>query len=120
MNEKLAVLSHSQERYLRTIYELSAVRPVVYQKDVVEKLGCSKPSVSRAVALLRKKSLLEPGRRELVLTADALTLEQRLHRARAQMQAVLERTGLSQRVMDAGVEELAQLLGGERFFSQDK
>lgn len=114
MNGALAALSHSQEQYLRTIYELSAVKPLVYQRDVVQKLGCSKPSVCRAAALLRKKGLLEPDRRELVLTAEALALERRLHRAREQMQAALEHMDILQGVEPAGMEELARLLGEER------
>ncbi len=100
------VLTHSQERYLRTIYALSAVKSQVYQRDVVQELGCSKPSVSRAVAPLRKKGLLEPNRRELVLTAEAQTLEQRLERVRAQVKAARGQTELPSEAMKAGMEEL--------------
>lgn len=113
MRGTLETLSHSQERYLRTIYELSAVKPLVYQRDVVQRLGCSKPSVCRAVALLREKGLLEPDRRELVLTAEALALEQRLHRARERMRAALEQADASRDTESADMESLARLLDGE-------
>lgn len=110
-------LSHSQEQYLRVIYELSRTKTVVFQVDVVRMLGRSKPSVCRAVALLRRKGLLEPECRELVLTAEGLALEQRLHRAREQMRAVLERLGVPPDVMDVGMEETVGLLSSEDFGS---
>lgn len=113
MRETLETLSHSQERYLRTIYELSTVKPLVYQRDVAQHLGCSKPSVCRAVALLRKKGLLEPDRRELVLTAAARELEQRLHRARERMRTALEQADVSRGAGSAGMEALVRLLDGE-------
>lgn len=108
-----AELSHAQEQYLRTIYELSKTKPQVFQADVAHAIGRSKASVCRAVVLLRRKGLLEPDCRELVLTAEALALEQRLHRIREQMRAALEQLGVSAGAMDVGMEELACLPGGE-------
>lgn len=104
-----AELSHVQERYLRAVYEISKTKPRVFQADVARVLGRSKASVCRAVVLLRRKGLLEPDRRDLVLTAEALALEQRLHRARERLRAVLEQFPGDA----AGMEELAFLLGGE-------
>lgn len=46
-------LQESGEMYLETIYILSKEKPLVRSIDVSEHLGYSKPSVSRAVNLLK-------------------------------------------------------------------
>ena len=79
----------SQGRYLQAICRLSGDgrRPVL-QRDVVRWLGCSKPSVSRAAALLRQKGWLEPARRDLVLTAAGREWAMRLCRARHRLETL--------------------------------
>lgn len=47
-------LQESGEMYLETIYVLSQVNPSVRSIDVAEHMGYSKPSVSRAVSLLKQ------------------------------------------------------------------
>jgi len=47
-------LHESGEMYLETIYVLSKERPAVRAIDVGEHMGFSKPSVSRALSLLRE------------------------------------------------------------------
>lgn len=46
-------LHESAEMYLETIYRLSGEMPVVRSIDVAQSMGYSKPSVSRAVGLLK-------------------------------------------------------------------
>ncbi len=50
-------MQESGEMYLETIYVLSRKSPAVRSVDVGERLGYSKPSVSRAVGLLKKEGL---------------------------------------------------------------
>ena len=52
------VIQESGEMYLETIYILSLQSGSVRSIDVAEHLGYSKPSVSRAVGLLKKDGLL--------------------------------------------------------------
>lgn len=52
-------LQESGEMYLETIYVLSQTMDVVRSIDVVEHMGYSKPSVSRAVNLLKQNGYLE-------------------------------------------------------------
>lgn len=47
-------LQESAEMYLETIYLLSKQQPAVRSVDVAEHMGYSKPSVSRAVGLLKQ------------------------------------------------------------------
>ena len=51
-------LYESAEMYLETIYQLSRERNTVRSVDVAETMGYSKPSVSRAVGLLKKGGYL--------------------------------------------------------------
>ncbi|MBS6195205.1 MAG: metal-dependent transcriptional regulator [Clostridiales bacterium] len=48
------VLKESGEMYLETIYVLSKTSSTVRSLDIAEYMGYSKPSISRAVGLLRK------------------------------------------------------------------
>ncbi|MBR4869354.1 MAG: metal-dependent transcriptional regulator [Oscillospiraceae bacterium] len=51
-------LQESGEMYLEAVYVLSKKQPVVHSVDVAEYLGYSKPSVSRAVGLLKNGGYL--------------------------------------------------------------
>ena len=51
-------LQESGEMYLETIYVLSKKMSIVRSIDVVEHMGYSKPSVSRAVGLLKQGGYL--------------------------------------------------------------
>ena len=77
----------SQGKYLQAICRLSegGERPVL-QRDVVRWLGCSKPSVSRAAALLRQRGWLEPDRRDLALTPEGREWALRLCRVRRRLE----------------------------------
>lgn len=50
--------NESREMYLETILKLRKSKGAVRSIDVAEKLGYSKPSVSRAVGLLKKSELI--------------------------------------------------------------
>ena len=52
-------LLESGEMYLETIYLLKQTKPNLHSVDVVEKLGYSKSSVSRAVNLLREQGYIQ-------------------------------------------------------------
>ena len=52
-------LHESAEMYLETIYQLSLLQRPVRSVDVAEALGYSRPSVSRAVGLLKQDGYLE-------------------------------------------------------------
>lgn len=90
-------LLESGEMYLETIYVLSQQSSAVRSVDVAEHLGYSKPSVSRAVGLLKKDGLLEAGENGLLRLTEAGA-----DRARR----IYERhTVLSRLLMNLGVDE---------------
>ena len=51
-------LHESAEMYLETIYQLTQQRTNIRSIDIVEAMGYSKPSISRAVGLLKKDGYL--------------------------------------------------------------
>ncbi len=90
-------LLESGEMYLETIYVLSQQSSAVRSVDVAEHLGYSKPSVSRAVGLLKKDGLLEADENGLLRLTEAGA-----DRARR----IYERhTVLSRLLMNLGVDE---------------
>ena len=64
-------LQESGEMYLETIYMLSKIKTSVRSLDVAEYMGFSKPSVSRAVGLLKNDGYLT------VLEDGALSLTEK-------------------------------------------
>ena len=54
-------LQESGEMYLETIYRLSHSLPVVRSIDVSEYIGYSKPSVSRAIGILKTQGYVTVG-----------------------------------------------------------
>lgn len=90
-------MQESGEMYLETIYVLSQKSNSVRSVDVAEEMGYSKPSVSRAVGLLRKDGLLlmdETG--ELKLTEVGEEKAKRIYE---------RHTVLSRLLMNLGVDE---------------
>lgn len=64
-------LHESGEMYLETIYILSQKSSAVRSIDVGEHMGFSKPSVSRAVGLLKKGGLIETDENGYIRLTDA-------------------------------------------------
>ena len=62
-------IQESAEMYLETIYILSLKKPDVHSIDIVDYMGFSKPSVSRAVKLLKENGyIVVDENRHLTLT----------------------------------------------------
>ena len=63
-------LQESGEMYLETIYVLSKVHPTVRSIDISEHMGYSKPSVSRAVGLLKKGEYIQVDKDGYITLTD--------------------------------------------------
>lgn len=73
-------LHESAEMYLETIYQLSRERAFVRSIDIAEAMGYSKPSISRAVGLLKKGGyLLVDKEGFLTLTDAGLQVAQKIY-----------------------------------------
>ena len=90
-------LQESGEMYLETIYVLSQTSSSVRSIDVAEYMGFSKPSVSRAIGLLKSEGLVKIDKDGyLKLTEGGLILAKRIYE---------RHTVLSKLFMQLGVEE---------------
>ena len=69
----------SGENYLETIYRLSLTNERVRSVDVAAVLGYSKPSVNRAIGLLKEQGLIDmPSGKSIVLTKEGLKQAKKL------------------------------------------
>ncbi len=97
-------MQESGEMYLETIYRLSKEMPVVRSIDVGEALGYSKPSVSRAIGLLRKWNYVEMEKEgQLILTKSGAELAHKIYERHTFLSNFLISLGVSPSVasMDA-------------------
>lgn len=73
-------IQESGEMYLETIYLLSQKSKDVHSVDVGEYMGYSKPSVSRAIGLLKKGGYVEMGKGgALTLTEAGKELAEKIY-----------------------------------------
>jgi len=88
-------LHESAEMYLETIYTLFSQRGSVRSIDVAEHMGYSKPSVSRAVGLLKKGGYLTMEKDgSLVLTAEGEQIAKKVYDRHTVLTAMLTRLGV--------------------------
>ena len=88
-------LYESAEMYLETIYQLSQERGAVRSVDVAETMGYSKPSVSRAVGLLKKGGyLLMEKDGSLTLTEAGLETAHKIFERHTTLTSLLVRLGV--------------------------
>ena len=88
-------LQESGEMYLETIYILSRQQDIVRSVDVAEHLGYSKPSVSRAVGVLKNAGYLgmEDGG-ALVLTPAGMEIASKIYDRHRVLTQLLLRLGV--------------------------
>jgi len=90
-------MRESGEMYLETIYVLSQQQQTVRSIDVAEHMGYSKPSVSRAVSLLKKGGLVEMDKDGfLTLTEKGLAMAHKIFERHTVISSLLMRIGVSQ------------------------
>ena len=88
-------LYESAEMYLETIYQLSQERSTVRSVDVAESMGYSKPSVSRAVGLLKQGGyLLMDKDGSLTLTESGLKIAHKIFERHTILTGLLTRLGV--------------------------
>lgn len=64
-------IQESAEMYLETIYILTRSKPDVHSIDVVDYMGFSKPSVSRAVKLLKENGYINVDENRHISLTDS-------------------------------------------------
>lgn len=100
-------LQESGEMYLEAIYVLSEKNKPVRSIDVGEYLGYSKPSVSRAVGILKKGGYVVADKDGyLSLTDSGLAIAKKIYERHTTLAEFLIRLGVSR---DAAVEDACKM-----------
>lgn len=109
-------LKESGEMYLETIYVLSKKSNYVRSIDVCEYMGYSKPSVSRAVGLLKEGGYVtvrDDG--ALVLTDLGLAAAQKTYERHTVLSELFERLGVSKDAAVADACKIEHVISDETF-----
>ena len=92
-------LQESGQMYLETIYVLSKEKSAVHSIDISEHMGYSKPSVSRAISLLRAGgyvNMAEDG--SLTLTPAGVAVAEQIYERHTVLTNLLVRLGVDHAV----------------------
>lgn len=109
-------LYESAEMYLETIYQLSLEHGSVRSIDVAESMGYSKPSVSRAVGLLKKGGhLLMEKDGSLILTDSGLEIAKKVYERHTILTDVLIRLGVSPEMAAEDACKMEHVISDETF-----
>ena len=111
-------LHESAEMYLETIYTLSKKSLSVRSIDVAEHMGYSKPSVSRAVGLLKSGGYLtmEPDG-SLVLTDEGAAIARNIYERHTVLTAMLTRLGVDPQTAAEDACRIEHVISEESFLA---
>lgn len=109
-------LHESAEMYLETIYELSQKQASVRSIDVAETMGYSKPSVSRAVGLLKQGGyLLMDKDGFLTLTESGAAIAQKIYERHTVLSRMLMSLGVSKENATEDACKIEHVISDETF-----
>ena len=108
-------LQESGEMYLETIYVLSK-NGVVRSLDVAEYMGFSKPSVSRAVGLLKQGGyLLMDKEGYLTLTESGLDVAKKIYERHTLLSKFLVRLGVDEKTAAEDACKMEHVISDDSF-----
>ena len=106
----------SGEMYLEAIYVLSGKNGYVRAIDVSEYLGYSKPSVSRAMGILRKGEYIAVARDGgITLTPSGLAIAQKIYARHTLLTKLLVHIGVSEKTASEDACKLEHAISDESF-----
>lgn len=109
-------LQESGEMYLETIYVLTKKQGNVRSIDVCEYMGYSKPSVSRAVGLLKNGGYITMDKNGfLSLTDVGLELAERIYERHTIISNFLIKIGVSEEIADEDACRIEHIISNETF-----
>ena len=107
-------LQESAEMYLETIYRLTQQRSDVRSIDVAEHMGYSKPSVSRAVGLLKQGGyLVVDGDGFLALTDEGRAVAEKIFERHTVLSKLFIRLGVSAEVATEDACKIEHIISDE-------
>lgn len=109
-------LKESGEMYLETIYVLSKKSSYVRSIDVCEEMNYSKPSVSRAVGILKEGGYLTVGNNgSLNLTKAGLEIAERTYERHMVLSQIFELLGVDKEIAVADACKIEHVISNETF-----
>ena len=109
-------IQESGEMYLETIHLLLKKNGHVRSVDIAEHMGYSKPSISRAVGLLKQGGyLLMDKEGFLTLTEEGLATAQKVFERHTILTRILTRLGVSEEVASEDACKIEHVISDEAF-----
>ena len=109
-------LQESGEMYLETILILSRTKNYVRSIDVCEYMGYSKPSISRAVSLLRNDGYVNMDDRGfLSLTEKGLSVAEKIYDRHQILTRALTNMGVDEKVAEDDACRIEHVISDESF-----
>ena len=109
-------IQESGEMYLESIYVLSQKSSAVRSIDVGEYMGYSKPSVSRAMGLLKKGEYIVIDRDgHITLTEKGLTVAQKIYERHTVLTELLIRLGVDREIASEDACKIEHAISDESF-----
>ena len=109
-------MHESGEMYLETIYVLSQKSDSVRSIDICEYMGYSKPSVSRAVGLLKKDGhITVDGKGYISLTRSGLKIAQNIFERHTIIMNTLLKLGIDEETADNDACKIEHVISDKTF-----
>ena len=113
--------TESAEMYLESIQLLSEKQPHVRAIDVVHHTGYTKPSVSRAMGLLKKRGCIEVDENGYIsLTEEGSSLAKKVLERHRVLTVFLEQIGVPAEIADDDACKMEHVISDETFESIKK
>jgi len=109
-------LQESGEMYIETIYLLSKEKGAVRAIDVAEYMGYSKPSISRAIGILKQGGyVVGDAHGFLTLTNDGLAVAKKIYERHTLLSKFLVQIGVSEKTAVEDACKIEHILSDETF-----
>ena len=109
-------LQESGEMYLKTILQLSLQKSSVHSIDISEFMGFSKPSVSRAVSILKESGYIDIHEdKSITLTESGKEIATRLYERQVVMSYLLRTMGVSEDTAFEDACRMEHIISDESF-----
>ena len=114
-------LQESGEMYLETIHILTKTMPAVRSVDVGEYMGYSKPSVSRAVGLLKNGGYISVDKDGFItLTDEGLSIANKIYDRHQVLTKILTSLGVSEETAAEDACRIEHVISDESFEAMKK
>ncbi len=105
----------SEEMYLETIYLLTKKTDLVRSVDICAELSYSRPSVSRAVGLLKKKGYITVEKGKITLTEEGEERAKNIYERHSVIKQILKKLGATETLAEDNACRIEHVITDELF-----